>query len=159
MGTDYLVDSCSPDYALGGMGGAVAGMVGPGGPAKGAMFAMKGAKAATSITRGQLAVPAFLQAIAAADMVDNGQTLMKHFKNYVNSGDGFVEGIGKLKQVQSKGGDTRRDRYVDKKGNIYEADTLHGRLEVYNKWGDHQEEIDLEGNQTGRAKKNRHIQL
>jgi RHS repeat-associated protein len=85
MGTDYLVDSCSPDYALGGMGGAVAGMVGPGGPAKGAMFAMKGAKAATSITRGQLAVPAFLQAIAAADMVDNGQTLMKHFKNYVNS--------------------------------------------------------------------------
>ena len=69
---------------------------------------------------------------------------------------GSLEAFPGLKKAPPRnpvqGGGKLRDRWKDKKGEIYEWDSMHGRLEKYNKRGKHQGEFDPK---TGRQTKPR----
>nr|WP_243647943.1 colicin E3/pyocin S6 family cytotoxin [Cricetibacter osteomyelitidis] len=58
-----------------------------------------------------------------------------------------------------QGGSSLRARWKDKDGRIYEWDSQHGALEVYNKRGKHLGEFDYKtGNQTKPADPKRTIE-
>ncbi|EIF00529.1 colicin E3/pyocin S6 family cytotoxin [Saccharomonospora glauca] len=65
-----------------------------------------------------------------------------------------IPGIPDLKRAKRKtsvqGGGSLRDRWKDKKGKIYEWDSMHAELEVYNKRGKHLGVVD---HMTGEMKK------
>lgn len=75
-----------------------------------------------------------------------------------------IEGIPGLRRAKPKtpvpgGGNLKRKRWEDKKGNIYEWDSQHARLEKYNKRGKHQGEFNHEtGEQTKPANKTRRVE-
>ncbi|HEU5031548.1 MAG TPA: DNRLRE domain-containing protein [Spirillospora sp.] len=62
------------------------------------------------------------------------------------------------RKTSVKGGGSMRKRWKNKKGEILEWDSQHGRLEKYNKRGKHQGEYDLEGNQTKPPEKDREVE-
>ncbi|GGP62244.1 hypothetical protein GCM10009347_30490 [Shewanella algicola] len=73
-----------------------------------------------------------------------------------------IPGISGLNRVKSKtpiqGGGGLRERWKDKKGKIYEWDSRHGELEMYNKSGKHLGSFDPQtGKQLGDAIKSRNI--
>ena len=62
-----------------------------------------------------------------------------------------------FEQIRAKG--STRKRWRDKSGFIWEWDSQHGRLEKYDKRGNHLGEFDLEFNQTKVADPKRKIEV
>jgi hypothetical protein len=73
-----------------------------------------------------------------------------------------LSGFGKLQRAKPKtsvqGGGGLRKRWKDSKGNIYEWDSRHGTVEMYNKRGVHLGEFDDAGNRVGDAIKGRTVE-
>ncbi|MGI9278171.1 MAG: colicin E3/pyocin S6 family cytotoxin [Endozoicomonas sp.] len=59
----------------------------------------------------------------------------------------FPEATLSDRKTPVQGGGELRKRWKDKKGNIYEWDSRHGRIEKYDKWGHHLGEFDPESSQ------------
>lgn len=147
-----------PEFVLSGLAGARLAALGVAGVTGGGVISLSGvgaiggvpamALSATAIVAGAGLTAASIGALTQEAMGDDRVTPFQ-----VNSGHqgyhpapktlpGVPDAVRARRKTPVQGGGALRERWVDRKGKIYEWDKRHGEVEVYDKRGNHQGVID-----------------